>query len=243
MDIRDFEDKITKEKIKLFFLCNPHNPVGRVWSKEELEVIGDICYMNHVIVVGDEIHADFVFHGKHLVFANLKEEYKEITITCTSPSKTFNLAGLQISNIFIANSMLKSKFREQVYAAGYSQLNVMGLIACEAAYRNGEEWYLAMLQYVRENIQYTKEFVNQRIPKIKMLEPEGTYLIWLDFRSLQLSDRELDDLIIQKAGLWLDSGHIFGDSGKGFQRMNVACPRSILKKALEKLEQAVSQVI
>ncbi len=238
IDFEDFEEKIVKEKIKLFFLCNPHNPVGRVWTKEEMERLGDICYKHHVIVVSDEIHADFVFKGKHHVFASLKEEYKEISIVATSPSKTFNMAGLQVSNIFIANPELKSKFRKQVDAAGYSQLNIMGLVAAKAAYEHGEEWYQAMHQYVSENIGYTRKFIEERIPDIKLVETEGTYLLWLDFRKLNLSENELEELIITKAKLWLDSGRIFGDAGKGFQRINVACPRKTLTEALEKLEKA-----
>ena len=238
IDFEDFEEKIVKEKIKLFFLCNPHNPVGRVWTKEEMERLGDICYKHHMIVVSDEIHADFVFKGKHHVFASLKEEYKEISIVATSPSKTFNMAGLQVSNIFIANPELKSKFRKQVDAAGYSQLNIIGLVAAKAAYEHGEEWYQAMHQYVSENIGYTRKFIEERIPDIKLVETEGTYLLWLDFRKLNLSENELEELIITKAKLWLDSGRIFGDAGKGFQRINVACARKTLTEALEKLEKA-----
>ena len=203
-----------------------------------MERLGDICYKHHMIVVSDEIHADFVFKGKHHVFASLKEEYKEISIVATSPSKTFNMAGLQVSNIFIANPELKSKFRKQVDAAGYSQLNIMGLVAAKAAYEHGEEWYQAMHQYVSENIGYTRKFIEERIPDIKLVETEGTYLLWLDFRKLNLSENELEELIITKAKLWLDSGRIFGDAGKGFQRINVACPRKTLTEALEKLEKA-----
>lgn len=242
MDAEDFENKIVNDNIKLFFLCNPHNPVGRVWTKEELIKIGDVCHKHHVIVVSDEIHADFVFQGKHNVFASLKEEYKDFTITCTSPSKTFNLAGLQISNILIPDTELRQRFRKEIDASGYSQLNVMGLVACEAAYRDGDEWYYAMLDYIRQNIEFTKGFFEQKMPKVKMTEPEGTYLVWLDFRELNLTNQELEDLIIKKAGLWLDSGVIFGESGKGFQRINVACPRAALKEALEKLEQAVKSL-
>lgn len=239
IDFEDFEKKIIDEKIKLYFLCNPHNPVGRVWSRDELIRIGDICYKHHVYVISDEIHADFVFEGKHHVFANLKEKFNEISITCTSPSKTFNLAGLQISNIFIANSEIKKMFNKQIYAAGYSQLNVMGIIACEAAYKYGETWYKAMHKYVYDNIKYTKIFLEKNIPSVTMLNHEGTYLIWLDFRKLGLSADGLENLIINKAKLWLDSGTMFGESGVGFQRINVACPRIVLEEALERLKEAV----
>lgn len=239
MDFEDFEEKIVSQKIKLFILCSPHNPVGRVWTEEELNRIGEICHKHQVIVVSDEIHADFVFKGKHHVFANLSEKHREITITCTSPSKTFNLAGLQLTNVFIANPTLKRAFRKEVDAAGYSQLNAMGLIAGATAYRSGGEWYQSMLAYVKANMEYCFEFVNKEIPNVSMNMPEGTYLAWLDFRQLNLSDDELDKLIIKEAKLWLDSGKIFGESGSGFQRINVACPRVILEQALNQLASAV----
>ena len=175
-------------------LCSPHNPVGRVWSEEELKQIGDICFKHGVIVVSDEIHADFVFKGKHHVFAKLKEEYKEISIVATAPSKTFNIAGLQASNIFIANPALRSKFVKQMDASGYGHLTATGLVAANAAYAHGEEWYQAMLKYVGENIAYTKQFVEERFSKVKVVETEGTYLMWLDFRELHLTEEELEAL-------------------------------------------------
>ena len=241
MDLEDLEEKIIKEKVRLLFLCNPHNPVGRVWTKEELTALGDICVKHGVIVVSDEIHADFVFEGKHQVFAAIKKEFEEITITCTSPSKTFNLAGLMISNIFIADRKLRHRFRKELDRAGISQLGVMGLVACEAAYSQGEVWYEKMHEYVKENIEYTREFVNTRLPGVKMGEHQGTYLVWLDFRETGLSVEELEHLVIHKAKLWLDSGRIFGDCGKGFQRINVACPRKTLTTALTRLEKALTE--
>lgn len=239
IDFEDFENKIIDEKIKLFILCNPQNPSGRVFTEAELIRMGDICVNNNVIVVSDEIHSDFVFKGKHYVFANLKQEYNDITITCTSPSKTFNIAGMQVSNIFISNRKMRHSFRKQIDASGYSQLNAIGLVACQAAYKHGEEWYRAMLAYVKGNIDYMAEYIKNNIPEIKMPEHEGTYLVWLDFRGLGLSDEEINNLVIYKAGLWLDSGAIFGKCAEGFQRINAACPRSILKTALDRLEKAI----
>ncbi|MDR2024507.1 MAG: pyridoxal phosphate-dependent aminotransferase [Hungatella sp.] len=239
IDFEDFERKAEEFHVKLFLLCNPHNPVGRVWSLEELEKLGEICIRRDILVVSDEIHQDFVFEGKHLVFASLSEELKNRTITCTSPSKTFNLAGLQISNIFIANQKLRRRFRRQVAAAGYSQLNTLGLTACEAAYRQGEEWHEQLMVYLRANITYVREFIKEKIPRVKPIEPEGTYLVWLDFRELGLTEEEREDLIIKKAGLWLDSGAMFGPVGEGFERINIACPRSILEQALGNLEKAI----
>jgi cystathionine beta-lyase len=180
---------------------------------------------------------------KHIVFASLNKEFEDISITCTSPAKTFNLAGLQISNIFIPNAGLRHKFRKQLDAAGYSQQNTLGLTACEAAYRYGHTWYHAMMNYVEKNIAFIKDYLEKELPQIHMPEHEGTYLVWLDFRELGLSENELEKLIVEKANLWLDSGAIFGASGSGFERINAACPRSILKQALEQLKGAVSQVV
>lgn len=236
MDFEDFEKKIREEKIKLFFLCNPHNPVGRVWTKEELTTLGDICVKHGVTVVSDEIHQDFVFQGKHLPFASLKKEYEDISVTCTSSSKTFNIASMLISNIFIPNADLRHRFKREMDAAGISQLSVLGLVACEAAYSQGEEWYQAMHAYVKGNIEFTRQYVKEHMPGVNMIDLEGTYLVWLDFRGTGIAPESLDDLIIHKAKLWLDSGKIFGDSGKGFQRINVACPRKTLTEALKRLE-------
>ncbi|MBD5543360.1 MAG: pyridoxal phosphate-dependent aminotransferase [Lachnospiraceae bacterium] len=240
IDLEDFERKIVENRIPLFLLCSPHNPVGRVWTKEELIGMGDICQKHNVVVVSDEIHEDFVFGDrKHLVFANLKKEFADLSITCTSPAKTFNLAGLQVSNIFIPNGKLRGQFRKQVAAAGYSQLNAIGLTACEAAYCYGDEWYEAMMEYIAGNIDFMREYIQAELPMLKLIEPEGTYLIWVDFRELGLSEAELEKLIVKKANLWLDSGAIFGKTGAGFERFNVACPRSILKQAMEQLKTAI----
>ena len=242
IDFEDFERQIKENQIKLFFLCNPHNPVGRVWTTEELTRLGDICLKYQVTVVSDEIHSDFIFRGRHQVFADLKREYADITVTCTAPSKTFNLAGLLLSNIFISNRELRHKFRQQVNAAGISQLSPFGLVACETAYTQGEEWYQAMLAYVAENIAFTKEYVEKHLPGVEMVEHEGTYLVWLDFRKTGLSVEELEDLIANRAKLWLDSGKIFGKSGEGFQRINVACPRQILEEALHRIREQLQAV-
>ena len=242
IDFADFEAKIVESGVKLFLLCNPHNPVGRVWSREELLKIGEICQRHGVTVFSDEIHADFVWKGEHQVFAALDPAFAAFTITATAPSKTFNIAGLQVSNIFIADETLRGKFRHAYNASGYSQLNAAGLIAAEAAYRDGETWYEAVKTYLQANIAYTREFLRTRLPQLRMIEPEGTYLIWIDFRRLGLTTDELEGLILHKANLWLDSGAIFGTVGQGFQRINIACPRATLTKALEQLEAAVKSI-
>lgn len=235
IDYEDFEKKIIEENVKLFILCNPHNPVGRVWTKEELERLGDICLKHGVFVVSDEIHADFVFEGKHTVFSEVKEAYRDISMICTSPSKTFNIAGLQISNIFISNPEKATAFRRQVAAAGYSQVGLPGLVACEAAYRHGDEWLEGVLAYIKANAEFTRAYLQEHLPRVKMTKLEGTYLVWLDFRNYGLTDKELDEKILNQAGLWLDSGAVFGKCGEGFQRINIACPRKTLQQALDRL--------
>lgn len=239
IDFADLEHKIESEHVKLFLLCNPHNPVGRAWSREELERMGDICLRHGVLVVSDEIHADYVLHGTHQVFANIKEAFANISVTCTSPSKTFNIPGLQVSNIFIPNEVLRKKFEKRMAAGGYSQVNAAGIVACEAAYRYGSEWHQAVRSYICDNVAYVKEFLAEHLPELTLIEPEATYLLWLDFRALGLNTAELEKLIVEDAGLWLDGGAIFGEEGVGFERINAACPRATLTKALEKLEHAI----
>lgn len=240
MDFTDFEDKIIQNKVRLFILCSPHNPVGRVWTTEELTRIGEICLRHNVLILSDEIHADFVHAGhRHTVFASICPEFAENTITCTAPSKTFNLAGLQISNILIANDSLRRRFKQEIRRTGYDEPNIMGLIACKAAYEQGDQWLDALLAYLAENVALVRDFVRDRLPGVTLVEPEGTYLVWLDFSRLGLSDQALDDLIIHKAKLWLDAGTMFGAGGSGFERINIACPRSVVQEALLRIEKAV----
>ncbi|WIW70985.1 MalY/PatB family protein [Anaerosinus gibii] len=242
IDFVDFEQKIIENNVKLFILCSPHNPVGRVWTKEELTKIGDICLKYQVIVIADEIHSAFTYPGhQHIVFASLSPEINAITITCTAPSKTFNLAGLQVSNIFIANENLRKQFIDTIDRNGYSHLNTLGIVACQAAYTYGEEWLKSLKQYLIHNLNFVREFLKEHLPEIKLVEPEGTYLLWLDFSALQLSDEALEDLITHKAKLWLDAGVMFGIEGKQFQRINIACPQQTLEKALLQLKSAIYQ--
>lgn len=240
IDFDDFEKKIKDNNVKLFLLCSPHNPVGRVWTVEELKKLAEICIRNEVLVVSDEIHEDFVYEGfTHTPFINVDERLKDICITATSPAKTFNLAGLQISNIIIPNSKLRTLFKKEIDATGYSQLNTIGIVACEAAYNYGEKWYVELKKYLESNLNFVREYLKEELPEIKLIEPEGTYLIWLDFRSLGLSERELEDLIVNKAKLWLDSGAIFGTVGEGFERINIATNKATLKEALDRIRDAV----
>ncbi|MDR1703004.1 MAG: pyridoxal phosphate-dependent aminotransferase [Sporomusaceae bacterium] len=243
IDFADFEAKIVQNKVKLFILCSPHNPVGRVWTKEELVDLGNICLKHGVTVISDEIHADFVYPGyRHTIFANINPEFAEIAVTCTAPTKTFNLAGLQISNIFVKNKAMRDKLKQELVKNGYNQLNIMGLTACKAAYENGREWLMELNAYLAGNLDFARSFLRQKIPQVQLVEPEGTYLLWLDFKELGLSNDKLEDLIVDKARLWLNSGLTFGEGGAGFQRVNIACPRSVLKEAFVRLEQAVSKL-
>lgn len=235
IDFEDFEKKIIDNNIKLFLLCNPHNPTGRVFTREELTKLGEICLKHNVIVACDEIHNDFVFKGEHTVFASINKDFENISITCTSPSKTFNIATLLISNIFISNKELKRKMRAQMDAAGVSQLSVFGLIAAQAAYEHGDEWYEKMIEYVKGNIEFVRNYVEEKLPGVNMIDSEGTYLVWLDFRDTGIDSKELDRRIIYDAKLWLDSGKIFGSTGEGFQRINVTAPRSVIKECLDRI--------
>jgi cystathionine beta-lyase len=236
IDFDDFEKKIAENNVKLFILCNPHNPVGRVWTKEELTRIGIICLKHKVTVISDEIHSDFVYAGnKHTTFAGLSKYLSDITITCTSPSKTFNLAGLQLANIFIENEGIRKAVYKEIRKTGYSNPNTMGIISAQAAYEHGGEWLDELILYLSDNISKTKSLLAEKAPKLKVIEPEGTYLLWIDCKGLGLSDKKLDILIRNQAKLWLDGGIMFGEEGKGFQRINIACPWSTLRKGLNRL--------
>ncbi len=243
MDFDNFEQQVLEHRTKLFILCNPHNPVGRVWTTEELQRIGQICAEHGILVFSDEIHSDIVWKGKHSVFQEVDPSFRSFTITATSPSKTFNLAGLQQSNIFIPNQELRRRFMEEMDRTGFDEPTIFGIVAAQAAYEHGDSWYEAMKAYVEDNIRYADEFVRDRLPGVSMRKPEGTYLIWLDFHGTGLDETALEHLIIHKAKLWLDSGSIFGKAGNGFQRVNVACPRSTLREAMERLEGALGKSI
>jgi cystathionine beta-lyase len=235
IDFDDFERKIKENAVKMFILCSPHNPVGRVWRVEELTRIRDICDKYGVLVISDEIHCDFVRGGfRHTCFGTLSEN----CIIATAPSKTFNLAGLQIANNIIKDAKLRQKFKTEIEKTGYSQLNTMGLAACQSAYTHGEKWLSELLKVLEENILTVDAFLKENIPKIKLTVPEGTYLLWLDFTAYGLSQETLERKIEDSAHLWLDSGTMFGEGGKGFFRMNIACPKVTLLEALKRLYDA-----
>lgn len=237
MDFDDIEEKIIANHVKLFILCNPHNPVGRVWTREELLTLAEICMRHGVLVISDEIHADFVYAPhKHTVFASLSPEISDITITCTSPGKTFNIAGLHISNIFISNPKLYSKMQLTYEHAGLSQPSIFGFIACQAAYEHGDAWLSQLRSYIYDNLNYIHDFLSTSLPKASFRVPEGTYLAWIDLRGTGLSPDEIQHKIVHEAKLWLDDGRMFGQGGDGFQRINAAAPRQTIQEALCRLK-------
>ncbi|MCL2297358.1 MAG: pyridoxal phosphate-dependent aminotransferase [Proteobacteria bacterium] len=233
IDFEDFERKIIEHDVKMFILCSPHNPVGRVWTRSELATMNEMCERRGVLVVSDEIHCDFVWRGyTHTCFGLLNEN----AVIATAPSKTFNLAGLQTSHLFVKNAELRRKLKTEIGRSGYSQLNTLGLVASQSAYTKGGDWLEALNGYLAENIRFTREFLATRLPKIRLVEPEGTYLLWLDFSDYALTQKELDRRVTEDARLWLSSGTGFGQDGEGFQRINTACPRATLTEALRRLE-------
>lgn len=242
MDLPKLKQQIDQET-KLLILCSPHNPVGRVWSRKELAALGEFCLEHGIVVVADEIHSDLVFAGhRHTVFATVSPEFEQNCVVCNAPSKTFNIAGIQASNIIIPSPELRKAFQHVLNTGELGLPNVFAVTALEAAYTSGEPWLRAMLVYVEENYRLAKTFIEQRIPEIRVIDSEGTYLLWLDCRNLQMSDEQLNRFIREKARLALSPGHIFGRVGRGFQRMNIGCPRSTLQEGLQRLEAAVRAI-
>ncbi|NMM63963.1 pyridoxal phosphate-dependent aminotransferase [Clostridium sp. P21] len=243
MDFEDLEQKAKDSKVKIMILCNPHNPVGRVWSKDELFRLGKICAENDVLVISDEIHSDLIYKEfKHTSFAAVSEDFRKNSIICTAPSKTFNLAGLQVSNLIIFNKDLRDRLETFMSKLEINKLNLFAIIACEAAYKYGEQWLDELIEYLGENKNFLKNFIKKRIPKLKVIEAEGTYLVWIDCRKLNMNKEQLKEFMISKAGIAFDEGFIFGPGGEGFERINIACPRSTLEKALERMEQAINNL-
>jgi cystathionine beta-lyase len=242
IDFEDFERKIVEGNVKLFLLCSPHNPVGRVWTKKELEKMADICLEHDVYVFADEIHSDFVYSGhEHTSFITFVEVYTQRLILGTSPSKTFNIAGLQVANIIIPDAKTRKAFKLENEASGYSQGNVLGMAATISAYNNGADWLDELLLYLEGNVNYVRSFLKENLPQVKLVEPEGTYLIWLDFSEVTDNPKDLEKLIVDEAKLWLDSGVIFGKETALFERINIASPRSLIEQALEQLYIAIKK--
>lgn len=239
MDFNDLEKKIDA-KTRLLFLCHPHNPVGRLWSYHELETLVEICTRKNILIVSDEIHSDLMLNGNtHIPIAKISQKAAEISLTCIAPSKTFNLAGLSSSALIIPNETLRKTYEKKLDDLHVGMGNLFGIVSLEAAYNSGEEWLEQLLAYLNENLRFMNDFFLERIPEVKVIPPEATYLVWLDFRGLGLKNKELKEFIIRNAGLGLNDGPSFGPGGDGFQRINIALPRAVLKTALEKLEKAI----
>ena len=236
IDFAALERVAARPDVVMLILCNPHNPVGRVWTKDELQRLGDICLANNVLVVSDEIHLDFVMPGhRHLVFSEVDPRFADRCLVCTAPSKTFNIAGLQVSNIMIPNSELRHRFIGENQKTGRYDVNQLGPVACQIVYEQCEAWLDELLRLVHHNGDVVREFFATHFPEVKMHDHQGTYCLWLDFRAWGLSNKELEHFMVQKARLFLNEGYGFGDGGDGFERINVACPTRILEEGLARL--------
>lgn len=250
MDYEDLEHQFharigmlpVPNRIKAIMLCNPHNPVGRLWNKEELTKLGDIAIKHDVVVISDEIHCELLFKDhQHTPFASISEVFEQNSIVCMSPSKTFNLAGLEVSSIIIPNKKLRHLFIN-TRTGILPEPNLFGYTALEAAYRFGDEWLDQLLDYLQGNLDFLLKYFANRIPKIKVIKPQGTYLIWLDCRDLGMDDMTLRNFMRDKAKVGFDDGFLFGSGGSGFQRMNIACPRPIIEEALIRIETMVNKL-
>ena len=239
MDLEELEQKVLDEHVKLMILCNPHNPVGRVWTREELTALADVCLRHHVYVISDEIHGDFVWQGhEQTPYASISEEACLHSMMCTAPSKTFNLAGMATSNLFIPDPEMRRKFRSELLDVGQENMNRLGLFACRAAYEGGGEWLDQLIGYLAGNLALVRDFCKNRVPQIQLVEPEGTYLAWLDCRELGMTDDELMAFFSNEAKVWLDPGTHSGEQGSGFMRFTLGSSRSVIAQALDQIEAA-----
>ncbi len=242
MDFESLEDNITSST-RMIIISNPHNPVGRAWTESELRKLAEICLKNKILILSDEIHCDLVLPGyKHIPMASLSGEISDITITCLAPSKTFNLAGLSTSSVVISNPELRKSFKKTIEGLHISSGNIFGSIASTAAYSMGNDWLEALLDYIDTNIEYADEYCRKMIPEIIPVKPEATYMIWLDCRKFGMTGKELKDFFVKSAGVGMNEGSSFGPGGEGFMRMNLATSRSIVAKAMEQIEKAISTI-
>ncbi|MDW3228971.1 MAG: PatB family C-S lyase [Acidobacteriota bacterium] len=242
MDLADLEKKIDR-RTRMLILCSPHNPVGRVWKREELEQLAEICLKHDLLIISDEIHTEHVYRGfKHLPLASISREISNRTVTLTAPSKAFNLAGLTTSVVIASNSRLLDLYTIQLENLGLTVNNIFGLVALEAAYTHGARWLEELVDYLEDNLDFARKYFEDRLPQIRFLKPEGTYLALLDCRGLGLAQKELDEFFLKKAKVYFDQGPIFGEELQGFERMNLACPRRILEEALQRIEKALAEL-
>lgn len=244
IDYADLERKAADSKVKVLLLCNPHNPVGRVWKREELVRIGEICIRHGVTVVSDEIHCELVFPGhRYTPFASVSEDFLRHSVTCISPSKAFNIAGLQIANIICADADRRVKIDRAINDNEVCDVNPFGVIATQAAYNEGEEWLNQLIEYLHGNYLYMREFCRKHLPEFPIMVLEGTYLVWMDCRKLCISSEELERRLLSEAGLWLNAGTMYGAEGEGFMRWNIACPRERLLDGLNRFEMYSTRII
>lgn len=242
MDFDDLEKKLSRPEAKLMFLCHPHNPSGRAWSKEELKRVGDLCVQYGVTVVSDEIHSDLMLYGQpHVPFASLSDEIANITVTCIAPSKTFNLAGLQASAIIISDEEKRTLFTNEVQRNGLSKLNAFAIPAMEAAYRHGDEWLDSLVLYLENNMKIAMDYIDDYLPSMRYMKPDASYLLWLDIRDYELTQAELKRNLLKKGKVILELGNVYGHEGDGFIRMNLGCPAGTVKEGLKRLHQAFTQ--
>ena len=241
MDYEDIEAKI--KDVKIFILCNPHNPVGRVWTREELTRLGQICLKHNVIVISDEIHSDIILKNhKHIPFASISKEFCKNTITCMAPTKTFNLAGLQSSFLVMSNPYYYEVMDRAFSTLDIKRNNAFSLVATEAAYNYGEDWLDELIKYIEDNVDFAIEYIKTNMPKLKVKKTEGTYLLWVDFNSLNVDEKDLKDALINKGKVALNSGSSFGIGGDGYYRINLACPRAMVLEALKRIEFAINSL-
>ena len=244
IDFDDMEQKIISENVRVLLLCNPHNPAGRVWTRDELLRIADICLRHDVTVISDEIHCELVMPGhRYTPFASLGEAVAGKTVTCVSPSKAFNIAGLQIASIITGDAKLRNRIDRAININEVCDVNPFGVAATIAAYNHGEEWLGQLLEYLHENYKYMREFCRNRLPQFPIMQLEGTYLVWMDCSALGMKSDALEQMLLDKAHLWLNAGTMYGAEGEGYMRWNIACPRAILKEALERFAGFVQQSI
>jgi cysteine-S-conjugate beta-lyase len=241
-DLEDLESKID-ENTRMLILCSPHNPGGMVWSPSELRSLSEICIRNNIMVLSDEIHADLLFDGQiHTPYAMLSPEAEQNTIVCMAPSKTFNTAGLSTSFVVIPNPEIRKSYEKLLRTLHIHMGNIPGTVALEAAYLHGDDWLRQMMFYVQENYRYLENFMSVHLPRVKVMKPEATYLVWLDFRDYGMKDRQLNNFIVEKAKTGLSNGGRFGTGGDGFMRINIGCPKAVLNEALERLKAAFAEL-
>jgi cystathionine beta-lyase len=240
MDFEDLETKAADPSTKILIVCNPHNPVGRVWTRDELAQAGEICSRHDVLIIADEIHGDIVYKPhRYTPLASISDQLSQQSVACLSPAKTFNIAGAVDAMAVIVNGRYREQFYEFAHRYQINKINVLSAAAIEAAYNQGGEWLDDLLTYLQGNVDFLRSYLSENLPQVNLIEPEGTYLVWLDFKTLGLDAKALEQFVAQEAKLALNPGYWFGREGAGYARMNIACPRSVLREAMRRLTEAI----